>query len=61
MYDKVIAIEPKDIDALSNKAIALRNLGKYEEAIGYFEKVLAIDPSNTTTLKEKELTGSLNK
>jgi tetratricopeptide (TPR) repeat protein len=32
-YDKVLAIEPGNMDALNNKGNALDNLGRYEEAI----------------------------
>jgi tetratricopeptide (TPR) repeat protein len=42
-YDKVLAIDPNDLDTLSNKGIALDDLGQDEEAIGYYDKVLAIE------------------
>ena len=32
-YDKVLKINPNDIDALLNKGLALDELGRYDEAI----------------------------
>jgi len=34
------------IPALNNKGAALMDIGKYQEAIEYLERVLAIDPNN---------------
>ena len=41
-YDKVLTIDPSNVNALNNKAIALKNLQKYDEAIQYYDKVLCI-------------------
>ena len=49
-YDKVLAIKPNDLDALSNKGNALEDLGKSDEAITYYDKVLAIDPNDLDAL-----------
>jgi len=35
------------VDALQNKGVALQYLRKYEEAITWYDKALAIDPENT--------------
>jgi tetratricopeptide (TPR) repeat protein len=43
-FDKVLAIDQNNIQALNNKGFALSQLGQYQDAIGYFDKVLAIDP-----------------
>ena len=51
--DKVFAIDPSDIKALNNKANALKNLQKYDEAIVYYDKVLSIDPSAVYALNGK--------
>ena len=40
MYDKVLAIDPDDVDALNGKAFALANLDKNEEALPVIEKAL---------------------
>ena len=36
--------DPNDANALNNKGLALDDLGKHQEAITYYDKVLAIDP-----------------
>ena len=41
------------LDALYNKGIALDNLGKYQEAITYYDKVLAINPNYVDALNNK--------
>ncbi len=41
------------IPALNNKGAALNNQGKYQEAIEYFDRVLAIDANESYS---KELT-----
>jgi tetratricopeptide (TPR) repeat protein len=42
-----------DIDALKNKGLALSKLGRYEEAIECYEKVLAIDGNDIFALNNK--------
>jgi tetratricopeptide (TPR) repeat protein len=44
------------ISALNNKGEALNNQGKYQEAIEYFDRVLAIDPNDRDESYSKELT-----
>ena len=39
--------------ALNNKGIALNNLGRYEEAIEYYDRALAIDPTLVESLSNK--------
>jgi tetratricopeptide (TPR) repeat protein len=51
-YDKVLAIEPGNMDALNNKGNALDNLGRYEEAIKYYDKAIEINP-NLAIVREK--------
>jgi tetratricopeptide (TPR) repeat protein len=48
-----LAIDPEDIDALNNKALALDNIGNYAEAIKYYDKVLAIIPNSVDALNNK--------
>ena len=45
LCDKVLAVDPQDIDALINKGGALSQLGRNEEAISSYDEILAIDPS----------------
>ncbi len=54
-YDKVLAIDSTDIDALFGMASALENLGKYAEAITYYDKILAIDSTDEDALFGKAL------
>jgi tetratricopeptide (TPR) repeat protein len=44
-----------DFATLDNKGFALYSLGKYNEAIIYYDKSLAIDPNYTTALNNKAL------
>ena len=44
-YDKVLKIDPNDVSAITNKGLALDNLGRYEEAIFYYNKALEIMPN----------------
>ena len=53
-YDKVLAIEPNNTDALAVKVVALAELGKFGEAITSLDKILAIEPNNTKVLELKE-------
>ena len=55
MFDKVLAIDPKNIDTLINKGIALAALQKYNEAVKYYDKVLAINPNATSAIDGKRL------
>ena len=38
---------------MGNKGLALDNLGKYEEAIEWYDKTLKIDPNNVFALYNK--------
>ena len=44
------------IPALNNKGAALNNQRNYQEAIEYFDRVLAIDPNDRDESYSKELT-----
>src|SRR5437660_2234444 len=54
-YDKAITINPTNINALYNKALALDRLGKVNEAILSYDKVLTISPNDTDTLNNEGL------
>jgi tetratricopeptide (TPR) repeat protein len=49
----VLATNSKDVNALNNKGVALYMLGRYEEAISYFDKALGINPSDVDALNNK--------
>ena len=44
--DKILAIEPNNIKALTSKAAALSNLGEYAKALELYNKALSIDKDN---------------
>jgi len=52
-FDRVLEIEPDNVDALFNKARALGQLDKSDEGMSYVEKVLEIDPDNVDVLTFK--------
>jgi tetratricopeptide (TPR) repeat protein len=51
--DKALEVDPKNINALIIKALALDHLGKHAEAIRYFDKALETDPNNRNALYGK--------
>jgi tetratricopeptide (TPR) repeat protein len=44
LLQKVVADNPRDADAWNYLGFASRKLGKLEEALGYYEKALKLDP-----------------
>jgi len=52
-FDRVLEIDPNNIDVLNNKGTALAKIGKLDEAITYFDRVLEIDPNIVETLQNK--------
>ena len=52
-YNMTLSIDPANINALYNKALALDKLNKTYDAISYYDKVLAITPNDTDTLNNK--------
>lgn len=51
--DRVLAIEPDNVDALLKKGEALSYLGRYEEELQNYDRVLAIEPDNVDALFNK--------
>jgi tetratricopeptide (TPR) repeat protein len=47
-YDKTLAIDPNNVDALYEKGVALSKLGlsSWEEAMKCYDKALTIDPNH---------------
>jgi tetratricopeptide (TPR) repeat protein len=45
-----LVIDLHDVDGLNNKGVALNSLGNYTDAIRYYDKTLAIDPSDENEL-----------
>ena len=53
-FNRVLAVEPTNIDAIYYKGLSLYNLERYIEAIAYYDRILEIDPNNISATKEKE-------
>ncbi|MGI0060565.1 MAG: tetratricopeptide repeat protein [Nitrosotalea sp.] len=43
-FDQAIILQPNNPDLLNKKGVALRGLGRYDEAIECFNKSLQLDP-----------------
>jgi tetratricopeptide (TPR) repeat protein len=55
-YDKALPMDPNSsTSVLTNKGVALCNLGRSEEAIEYFDRVLTIDPNYDRAINTKHL------
>lgn len=54
-FNRVLKIDPDDIDTLNYKAIILFNQEKYEESINYFDKCLSLDEDYYYALFNKSL------
>ncbi|HYL67329.1 MAG TPA: tetratricopeptide repeat protein [Nitrosopumilaceae archaeon] len=52
-YNKTLGIDPANINALYNTALALDRLNNTNDAISYYDKVLAITPNDTDSLNNK--------
>jgi len=52
-FDRVLEIEPDNLDALTNKGGLLSALEKHEEAIPYFDRVLDIESNHVSALVNK--------
>ena len=48
-------IDPNNTAALKNKGAALVNLGEYDEANSYFDRVLELDPENQMAIDAKKI------
>lgn len=46
-YDRVLGLRPGFVPALSNSAVVLVRLGRYEEAIDRYRQALDLEPENT--------------
>ena len=57
-YDKALATDSNDIEALNDKGAALANLGKHEEAITYYDKVLPMTHITNMLETKKSITST---
>jgi len=53
--DRILEIDPKNINALNNKGGILIRSGNYSNAIEYFDEILTIDENNTQALNNKAI------
>ena len=53
-FDKTLAINPHNVDALLGKGLALTLQDKPQEAIQWFDKILVIVPNDQNTLSIKK-------
>lgn len=49
-FDKVLAVEPRNVAALRGRADTLLSLGRHGEAIADYEKALEVDPNDSGVL-----------
>src|SRR5690606_17079067 len=54
-FDAALVLEPNETGALFGRAVALRRLGRFDEAEGVFDALLAIDPSYPGVAVERGL------
>lgn len=53
LYDQVLKIDPRSVEALNGKGLAFNKLGRYEDAISWFDNALEIDPTYPQVLNNK--------
>ncbi len=51
-FDKVLAVDPKHVPALTAKGASLATLGRHEEALRCFERAIEEDPSEAEAHRE---------
>src|SRR5688500_15914566 len=56
-FERVLEIEPNNIDALNGKGTSLYRLADYDKARNCFDKVLKMDPKNIVALNNIENLG----
>lgn len=53
LYDQKLAINPTDKEAILDKGIQFKDIGKYSEAIKYIDEALTVDPTDPMILNER--------
>jgi tetratricopeptide (TPR) repeat protein len=54
-YDRSLAIDPNNVNALNEKGLTLVALGRHKEAIEYYDRALQISPNDAVILDNKDL------
>jgi tetratricopeptide (TPR) repeat protein len=52
-FDKALAINPQDTDAMRQRGVSLSAKGQQDAAIGWFDKALAINPQDANAMRER--------
>jgi len=52
-FDRVLQIEPDNLQALNAKGVIFAKTANYDEALTYFDKILEIDPENVDAMINK--------
>jgi serine/threonine protein kinase len=52
-YDKVVALEPENVDAWNNRGVCLRKQGKFDEALESYSRALGIEKNNVAALSNR--------
>ena len=52
-YDKILEINPNDVNALLNKGSIFIELDKFDESIKHYDKILEINPNDVNALASK--------
>ncbi len=60
-YEKSMKINTNDLEMLCNIGFHITQMGGYENAIKYFDRVLSIEPNNPVAINGKDLAVSLQK
>jgi eukaryotic-like serine/threonine-protein kinase len=52
-YDKVVGIEPDNVDAWNNRGVCLRKQGKFEQALDSYSRALDVEKNNVSALSNR--------
>jgi serine/threonine protein kinase len=52
-YDKVVALEPENVDAWNNRGVCLRKQGKFERALESYTRAVTIDKASVAGLSNR--------
>src|SRR3972149_3315794 len=55
LFNQALKADPKNIEALYNKGLALNQIRKYQDAITSFDKVLEIKPDDAPSLNNQAI------
>jgi len=53
LYDQILKIDPRSVEAVNGKGLAFNKLGRYDDAITWFDNALKIEPTFINALNNK--------